>query len=46
MTYQFAVYGPSTSGARIVISRHLTRKAAERALKLAKGDPRFEVAPL
>lgn len=46
MTFKFAVYGPSTHGTTVVISRHMTEAAAKRALKLAKGNPLFYVVAL
>ena len=37
--------GPAANGRKVVISRHVTREAANKALKLAKV-PGFEVVAL
>jgi hypothetical protein len=42
-TYNFAVTAPTSFGTRYVVSRHVTRAAAE---KVAKGRTGFEVVTL
>jgi hypothetical protein len=42
-TYKFAVTAPTAFGTRYVVSRHVTRTAAEKA---AKGRAGFEVVAL
>jgi hypothetical protein len=46
--YQFAVMGPTAWGPdkKGIVSRHMTLKAAQKALKLAKGSEGFEIVEL
>lgn len=36
--FKFLVEGPSCSGCRVIISRHVTQKSAEKALRLVKPE--------